>query len=502
QGVLIQGWVNITAGAQAHIKLVSPWYWPEFKTVEEKATVGELSNKISKNKVAKLDLEDYTPAMKELHQILTGTLRYSNQRKKTHLPSFTDNYLKEGLRRSWAAELIGHLLVKYESEWYADEALSKWNEIDELFEEEKQQKKESIEAILDKIGIIEPYHRDFAMKKVDEALEHVKSNWQLEKEQRIKPSLWWKEVAQAQAQNPTANTDANTPKLSNLSADGKAWFIHPVAMIDYFPKSEILFQKGDKHEIIREINIRLAGFGGNVPTDEFTERTEKMIKQFQRDYMQVEETGVVDIQVIQAIDRFQEEYTINNTIWLQLKCRCSPKQCSGFGNGLGTNTSPEKYNTYEFPGIHRSLLFGFCALNFYLGRQNVYKFREISSGYRCHSHQDGKTANHRGKALDIQFNKGTWAISGLNKNNIPPLLYIRDNFFKPYLNTQNNWDDINLFTTEPIGLTPTGGKKSGHTYSWIHMDVRSFEKQYLLDEYFCTDATTLNKEKLITLINK
>ncbi|EKT3967485.1 hypothetical protein NTJ12_002577, partial [Flavobacterium psychrophilum] len=44
-------------------------------------------------------------------------------------------------------------------------------------------------------------------------------------------------------------------------------------------------KKGDKSELIREINIRLAGFGGNVPTDEFTDRTEKMIKQFQRDYM-------------------------------------------------------------------------------------------------------------------------------------------------------------------------------------------------------------------------
>ena len=33
------------------------------------------------------------------------------------------------------------------------------------------------------------------------------------------------------------------------------------------------------------------------------------------------------------------------------------------------------------------------------------------------------------------------------------------------------------------------------------MDVRSFEKKYLLDEYFCTNSTTLNKEKLITLIN-
>ena len=33
------------------------------------------------------------------------------------------------------------------------------------------------------------------------------------------------------------------------------------------------------------------------------------------------------------------------------------------------------------------------------------------------------------------------------------------------------------------------------------MDVRSFEKRYLLDEYFCTNATTLNKEKLITFIH-
>jgi hypothetical protein len=78
------------------------------------------------------------------------------------------------------------------------------------------------------------------MKKLDEAHEHVKSNWQLEKEQRIKPSLWWKKVAEAQSAN-TEQKDANknTPKLSNLSTDGKAWFIHPVAMIDYFQEEKI-----------------------------------------------------------------------------------------------------------------------------------------------------------------------------------------------------------------------------------------------------------------------
>ncbi|WP_141675016.1 M23 family metallopeptidase [Gilliamella sp. Bif1-4] len=247
----IQGWVNIKQNVQAHIKLVSPWHWTGFETIEEKATVGELSDKLGKNNVAKLDLADYTPAMRALHQILTGTLIYSTQRKKDlPPPTFTDSNLKEGLRRSWTAEQIGHLLVRYESEWYADAALSKWNEIDELFEEEKRQQKALIEEGLDNLGITRPYQRDFAMEKVDEAHEHVKSNWQREKEERIKPSLWWQQVAQAQAQvqNQTTSTeqsdaDTNSPKLTNLSTDGKAWFIHPIAMIDYFNvrSTEIIF---------------------------------------------------------------------------------------------------------------------------------------------------------------------------------------------------------------------------------------------------------------------
>ena len=37
--------------------------------------------------------------------------------------------------------MIGHLIIKYESEWYADVALTKWNEIDDLFEEEQQKQK-------------------------------------------------------------------------------------------------------------------------------------------------------------------------------------------------------------------------------------------------------------------------------------------------------------------------------------------------------------------------
>ncbi|WP_294966821.1 M23 family metallopeptidase [uncultured Gilliamella sp.] len=90
-------------------------------------------------------------------------------------------------------------------------------------------------------NITKPNEREYAFEKLDEAHENVKSNWQIEKEQRIKPSLWWKKVAEAQVTNNNQTTNANTPnnsntpKLTNLSSNGKAWFIHPVAMIGYFP---------------------------------------------------------------------------------------------------------------------------------------------------------------------------------------------------------------------------------------------------------------------------
>jgi hypothetical protein len=71
--------------------------------------------------------------------------------------------------------------------------------------------------------------------------DSYKTNWQLEKEKHIKPSLWWKEVAEVQSTQKT-NTNTDILALSNLSMDGKAWFIHPIKMIDYFPKNRIFFQ--------------------------------------------------------------------------------------------------------------------------------------------------------------------------------------------------------------------------------------------------------------------
>ncbi len=91
---------------------------------------------------------------------------------------------------------------------------------EENFEEKRRQQKIFITKELDKLCIAKEN-------------ELVKTNWQVEKEQRIKPSLWWKDVADKQAYQ-TANTNNNAPTLTNLSKDGKAWFIHPVAMVDYF----------------------------------------------------------------------------------------------------------------------------------------------------------------------------------------------------------------------------------------------------------------------------
>ncbi|OCG26405.1 hypothetical protein A9G11_00605 [Gilliamella sp. wkB108] len=258
QGSPIKGWVNTATDAQEHIKRVTPWHWSGFNTIEDKASVGEVSKKLA----AILDVGDCTETMLALLRIFKqssinilppeqfpeGTkndieiLSLLLQNKLRH--PFSIEQYKDALRTSWTAEQIGHLLLKYESEWYADDALSKWNEIDNLFEDEKQQKKKALEEDLQKAGIIKPHERNYALEKMEESHEIVKSNWQIEKEQRIKPSLWWKKVAELQAQEAQTTNDnqtnsTNTPQLTNLSTDGKAWFIHPVAMVNCLFAEEI-----------------------------------------------------------------------------------------------------------------------------------------------------------------------------------------------------------------------------------------------------------------------
>jgi len=273
-------------------------------------------------------------------------------------------------------------------------------------------------------------------------------------------------------------------------------------------------------ELIREINIRLAGFGGNVPTDKFTDRTEKMIKQFQRDYMKVPETGKVCGNVLVAIDDFSMKFDISNTFWGQIKCSCSTKgrnatsklkginemnACDGFGDHTGKltyggNANSEKFHRYEYPGIHRSLLFGIKALQFYFSKQKKYKIDHVTSGYRCRF-KNYTTTNHQGKAIDIQFSKGTWEIRGEQRNNLGALRDIRDEIYIKHLGAQKEWPGKNLYSIEPIDLLydRRGNVRFDHTFSWIHVDVREFDPIYLEDKYFCKSSSILNGKSIVQL---
>ncbi|SNV34693.1 Uncharacterised protein [Chryseobacterium taklimakanense] len=252
-------------------------------------------------------------------------------------------------------------------------------------------------------------------------------------------------------------------------------------------------KKGDKSELIREINIRLAGFGGNVPTDEFTDRTEKMIKQFQKDYMKVPETGKICGNVLRAIDEFQSKYPLN---FDEIRCKCG--SCNGFGKERNSEEYQnakilEKHRKFEYPGVHRSLLWCYRATLFYVNRDAHLNFKTkwVESGYRCHNHYiyiRDKTTNHCGKALDIHYNilstgKRTKSNSDMNK--------IRKEIFKKYTGAKEDWNSgKDIFYLESFATT------------WIHVDVREFSQEYLVKKYFVKNTSDLNGKNIITLANE
>ena len=278
-------------------------------------------------------------------------------------------------------------------------------------------------------------------------------------------------------------------------------------------KGKNCIRLGAESKLIQEINIRLAGFGGNVPTKKFTPRTVTMIKQFQKDYMEIEPTGNICGDTLKAIDEFSDKFDVSSTIWGQLDCSCTGKgtkkhnklnnkeeqnNCSGWGDKSGKNTYKSSSHTeamhkYEYPGIHRSLLFGLKGLLFYMSKQTEYEFAHISSGYRCRFKQY-KTTNHQGKAIDIQFNKGSWGIRGKQNKNLTELKEIRKRVFTKKLNAKTNWTDANHYSLEPIGML--SGK---NTWSWIHMDVRKFDSDFLKDEFFCKEKSSLNGKKIVDI---
>ena len=238
-------------------------------------------------------------------------------------------------------------------------------------------------------------------------------------------------------------------------------------------------QKGSGGDEVVELQMRLAGFRGTVPDGDFGPGTELQVVTFQRDVMNISAaTGIVDQDTFTAIDKFAAGHPLD---FSTLACPCGI--CSGFGQGRykdeyrAQKPRIEAYHLYEYPGIHRMLLWAVRALKFY---QPQYNF-VINSGYRCaeNNRQKGRTStNHHGKAvdLDVPLGPGEDKRDDMRRSDeIRGLVVERSN-------AQIGWSAKNRKSLEPASIAPT----------WVHYDVRSYERKYLADKYFCTTLQQLN----------
>lgn len=245
-------------------------------------------------------------------------------------------------------------------------------------------------------------------------------------------------------------------------------------------------------ELIREVNIRLAGFGGALPTDEFTELTAKCIRQFQQDYMGVQPTGKICGSVLMALDKFYNEYPIKDFV---AKIRCPCGSCSGYGNNIRGKKSGLNIAN-EYPGIHRSLIWILKALNFYL--KNEFKEKKmdvayIESGYRCtvrNVQQDRTTVNHMGLALDIHFNK-----NGKRTRELSDMEFIRKKVIAVKMSGTEDRTANNKIYLEPKVFN--NGDKGA--VSWVHFDLTKLSSQFFKDNFFKKTVEDLNGVKLVSL---
>lgn len=241
--------------------------------------------------------------------------------------------------------------------------------------------------------------------------------------------------------------------------------------------------RGDSGKEVRDLQLRLAGFRGTFWDGQFGPGTELQIISFQRDYMEmVSPDGVVGPNTIKALKQFARDYPIR---FAKLKCPCGT--CEGFGQARFKNRyrndrkGLERYHRYEYSGIHKAILNTFRAAQFYLHKEG-FDPPYLTSGYRCWINNEQKSrssTNHMGKALDCDFRlrSGEDKRDDINRCDSARSILVEKCHF------QIGWGGRNQKSLEPSNIAP----------SWIHMDVRSYDKIYLKDDYFVTSAAELNQ---------
>jgi hypothetical protein len=244
-------------------------------------------------------------------------------------------------------------------------------------------------------------------------------------------------------------------------------------------------RSGCKGPDVAELQTRLAGFRGTVPDGDFGGGTTLQVTSFQRDFMKMAApTGVVDRATFLAIDAFADQYPINFDL---LRCPC--KVCQGFGQqlfkGLYFDGQPktEAFHRYEYPGIHRLLLWAARAVFVYVPDRQF----TFNSGYRCsvdNTNHARNTTNHHGKAvdLDIVLKPGENKMSDMANCDA-----VRGKIVET-AHGQIGWLAANRKSLEPANIAPT----------WVHYDVRCYDRPYLGDEAFCTSNDALNARLPIT----
>ncbi|OCG18102.1 lysozyme [Gilliamella sp. WF3-4] len=290
------GWVLVNGEGA---KRVSCWDWFDFMQIKETATLKELyldADKSLKRNKDNHSLSQYKPTIKETLSILD---------KQYHVETKIYTSIKEASFKGVADKpmlftALSRLLINYESEWYseidAEGKMPKWEALNsELTENAKNilaylqtGDEAKLDAYLSRVGKakdspeakgFETLRREISRFPADykespskkltkeqfesyakmEALEKQVTAWEKTKE-KIKKMLWWDDVAKGlsklnqQNDTPPKNGEAtsattatttatDTTPPATLSDDGKAWFIHPVTIMQLAAYKEIKFSK-------------------------------------------------------------------------------------------------------------------------------------------------------------------------------------------------------------------------------------------------------------------